>query len=33
LFNKITGGPFSWIQTFKDWDSEDEREGLVPDVN
>ncbi len=33
LFNKITGGPFSRIQTFKDWDSEDEREGLVPDVN
>ena len=33
VFNKITGGPFSRIQTFKDWDSEDEREGLVPDVN
>jgi len=33
LFNKVSGGPFSWIQTFKDWDSEDEREGLVPDVS
>jgi len=33
LFNKVTGGPFSWIQTFKDWDSDDEREGLVPDFN
>jgi len=33
LFNKVTGGPFSQIQTFKDWDSEDKREGLVPDVN
>jgi len=33
LFNKATGGPFSRILTFKDWDSEDEREGLVPDVN
>ncbi len=33
LFNKVTGGPFSWIPTFKDWDSEDEWEGLVPDVN
>jgi len=33
LFNKVTGGPFSRIQTFKDWDLEDEREGLVSDVN
>jgi len=33
FFNKVTEGPFSQIPTFKDWDSEDEWEGLVPDVN